>query len=75
MPPPLQNSQKCVRCSLAGICLPDEIALLKGMEYERKEATQSRIRRLLPSRDNAIPVYVVGQGNTVIMNVSISMIG
>jgi CRISPR-associated protein Cas1 len=72
MPPPLQHSPKCVRCSLAGICLPDEITLLKEMEAadaetdeEVKEATAGRIRRLLPSRDDAIPVYVVGQGNTV----------
>lgn len=69
MPPPLQHSPKCNRCSLAGICLPDEITLLKEMEEEEeeeeKEATTGRIRRLLPSRDDAIPVYVVGRGNTV----------
>ena len=46
--------------------------LLKEMEdadaetdEEEKEATSGRIRRLLPSRDDAIPVYVVGYGNTV----------
>ena len=72
MPPPLQHSPKCIRCSLAGNCLPDEITLLKEMEAddaetdeEEKEATSGRIRRLLPSRDDAIPVYVVGYGNTV----------
>jgi CRISPR-associated protein Cas1 len=80
MPPPLQHSPKCNRCSLAGICLPDEITLLKEMEADDakasreagieeevalKEATSDRIRRLLPSRDDAIPVYVVGRGNTV----------
>jgi len=83
MPPPLQHSPKCNRCSLAGICLPDEITLLKEMEVDDaeaakngreagieeevalKEALPGRIRRLLPSRDDAIPVYVVGRGNTV----------
>lgn len=28
IPPPLQNSNKCPRCSLVGICLPDETNLL-----------------------------------------------
>src|SRR5262249_32933153 len=29
MPPPLVNSPKCVRCSLAPVCLPDETRLLR----------------------------------------------
>ncbi len=84
MPPPLQNSAKCVRCSLAGICLPDEVTLLKGLEGEEAGSDQEKakrdleekleevtspsagvIRRLLPARDDTLPVYVVGQGNTV----------
>ena len=32
MPPPLQDSPKCNRCSLAGICLPDEVNLLQEIE-------------------------------------------
>jgi CRISP-associated protein Cas1 len=63
MPPPQEHSPKCFRCSLASICLPDEVNLLKEMEVEVAE--QGKVRRLLPSRDDAIPVYVVGQGNTV----------
>jgi len=63
MPPPQEHSPKCFRCSLASICLPDEVNLLKEMETEVAE--QGKVRRLLPSRDDAIPVYVVGQGNTV----------
>jgi len=63
MPPPQEHSPKCYRCSLAGICLPDEVNLLKEMEGEAIEPGE--VRRLLPSRDDAIPVYVVGQGNTV----------
>jgi len=30
MPPPLVDSPKCPRCSLVGICLPDETNLLRG---------------------------------------------
>lgn len=30
VPPPLVDSPKCPRCSLVGICLPDEINLLRG---------------------------------------------
>ena len=63
MPPPQEHSPKCFRCSLASICLPDEVNLLKEMEGEAIEPGE--VRRLLPSRDDAIPVYVVGQGNTV----------
>jgi CRISPR-associated protein Cas1 len=29
IPPPLQDSPKCPRCSLVGICLPDEVNLLR----------------------------------------------
>jgi len=32
IPPPLVNSPKCVRCSLAPVCLPDETRLLVGQE-------------------------------------------
>lgn len=83
MPPPLEHSPKCFRCSLAGICLPDEITLLKEMEadddkvhgvegafsdYDKKPGdrpAKTGVRRLLPSRDDSIPVYVTGHGNTV----------
>jgi len=77
MPPPLDHSPKCFRCSLAGICLPDEVNLLREMEAEVREdeeeeveheqdaGAKGRVRRLLPARDDQIPVYVVGQGYTV----------
>ncbi|KUG21227.1 crispr-associated recb family exonuclease cas4b / crispr-associated protein cas1 [hydrocarbon metagenome] len=63
MPPPLEESTKCVRCSLAGICLPDEVNVLKGMEEEGDET--KTVRKLVPSRDDQIPVYVVGHGQMV----------
>ena len=33
IPPPLRQSPKCVRCSLAGVCLPDETVLLTEPAY------------------------------------------
>ncbi|MDM7940765.1 MAG: CRISPR-associated endonuclease Cas1 [Methanothrix sp.] len=67
IPPPLQSSSRCNRCSLAGVCLPDEVNLLKQLEAESKcESWQNEdIRKLLPARDDAVPIYVVGQGHTV----------
>lgn len=56
-PPPLTDSPKCVGCSLAGICLPDETNLLVGAEKEPAD-----IRRLYPARDDALPLYVQEQG-------------
>ena len=35
IPPPLRASVRCDRCSLAGICLPDEVNLLREMEAEK----------------------------------------
>jgi CRISPR-associated protein Cas1 len=67
MPPPLQSSYRCDRCSLAGICLPDEVNLLREMEAEKepKSKPEEKIRMLLASRDDQVPLYVVGQGKTV----------
>ena len=33
VPPPLVDSPKCPRCSLVGICLPDEVVFLNGAAY------------------------------------------
>lgn len=49
-PPPLEDSPKCPRCSLVGICLPDEVQYLK---YQQTEP-----RPLAVARDEALPVYV-----------------
>ena len=69
LPPPLENSQRCDRCSMAGICLPDEVNLLREMDAEKEQNQESnpeeRIRMLLASRDDQVPLYVVGQGKTV----------
>jgi CRISPR-associated endonuclease Cas1/CRISPR-associated protein Cas4 len=50
IPPPLEDSPKCPRCSLCGICLPDEVNFLK------KEQTPPR--PLFVAREDALPVYV-----------------
>jgi len=61
IPPPLGDSPKCPRCSLAGICLPDEVQLLQEPERPRG----GEVRRLMPARDDAQPLYVKEQGSTV----------
>jgi CRISPR-associated endonuclease Cas1 len=50
MPPPLVDSPKCPRCSLVGICLPDEVNFFKKDENPP--------RPLAVARDDALPVYV-----------------
>jgi CRISPR-associated endonuclease Cas1/CRISPR-associated protein Cas4 len=63
IPPPLQSSPKCNRCSMAGICLPDEVNLL--CNGERIGLQETEVRKLFPADDSRVPIYVVGQGNTV----------
>jgi CRISPR-associated protein Cas1 len=58
IPPPLTDSPKCFRCSLAGICLPDETNMLAG----RVKPNADALRRILPARDDAMPLYVQMQG-------------
>jgi CRISPR-associated protein Cas1 len=76
IPPPLVNSPKCPRCSLVGICLPDETNLLRAFAADECATTQpARIeprlpatgeaRRLIPARDDRLAVYVQGQGLSV----------
>jgi CRISP-associated protein Cas1 len=57
-PPPLRSSPKCGRCSLAGICLPDEVNVLTGRE-------EGRPRRLIAADPDAHPLYVTEQGSMV----------
>ncbi len=57
-PPPLQSSPKCPRCSLVGICLPDETNLLA----RRNEGPP---RRLIAADPDAAPMYVTEAGAMV----------
>jgi CRISPR-associated exonuclease Cas4/CRISPR-associated protein Cas1 len=56
LPPPLVDSPKCARCSLAGICLPDELAFFRRGLHPRP---------LNPSADTALPLYVQQPGARV----------
>ena len=62
IPPPLLDSPKCPGCSLVGICLPDEVNLLSMPEQATK---RDELRRLVPTRDDALPLYVQTQGAVV----------
>ena len=53
-PPPLEDSPKCPRCSLAGICLPDETNLFR---------TGQKPRPLNPSDNPALPMYIQAPGS------------
>lgn len=51
-PPPLDDSPKCPRCSLAPVCLPDEVRSLA------RTLSAGELRRLYPACDDALPLYV-----------------
>jgi CRISPR-associated protein Cas1 len=57
-PLPLVDSPKCVRCSLVGLCLPDETNALLA----RREQPP---RRLVPRDRDQLPVYVTEPGSFV----------
>ena len=50
IPPPLDDSPKCPRCSLVGICLPDETNLL--------QSDAAVVRPISVKHTRALPVYV-----------------
>ncbi len=50
IPPPLEDSPKCPRCSLVGICLPDEVHSLHRQDVSP--------RPLAATRDAALPLYI-----------------
>ncbi|MBD3267348.1 CRISPR-associated endonuclease Cas1 [bacterium] len=60
LPPPLIDSPKCPNCSLVGICLPDET--LYTQAHANEPAEEDAVRRLMPARDDSIPLYVEEQG-------------
>lgn len=60
IPPPLEDSPKCSRCSLVGICLPDEVNFFRKMEAPP--------RPLAVPRDEALPLYIQARGAKVAKN-------
>lgn len=62
IPEPLVDSPKCPRCSLVGICLPDEVNFLSA---NGQKVRPEDVRRMAPARDDALPLYVQTQGAVV----------
>ncbi len=63
IPPPLSDSPKCPRCSLVGICLPDETNALHDADLDKTGPVRTdAVRRLYPMRLDSKPVYVHEQG-------------
>lgn len=70
IPPPLAASNKCIRCSLNAVCLPDETRLLTELTEKNKAdngcmptdviaARKLAVpRRLVPSRDDDRALYL-----------------
>ena len=50
IPPPLEDSPECPRCSLVGTCLPDEVAFFNGSDYVGKP---NGVRRNYPDAPDA----------------------
>lgn len=61
IPPPLVDSPKCPRCSLVGICLPDETNFLAHAAAEQRSSP----RMLLAPLQHARPLHVLEQGARV----------
>jgi CRISPR-associated protein Cas1 len=62
MPAPLVDSPKCVRCSLAPVCLPDETRLLRLRPTDPASTIEVPVRRLIAARDETRPLYLNSQG-------------
>lgn len=68
MPLPLVDSPKCPRCSLVGICLPDETNLLLRARPASAAESPSELgppRLLLAPRPETIPMHVAEAGARV----------
>lgn len=76
IPEPLIDSPKCPRCSLVGICLPDETNALRAraLRFEERRPIQfslfdsnettatTAVRQLVAARDDLRPLYLNSQG-------------
>ena len=60
VPPPLEDSPKCSRCSLVGVCLPDETNLLR--------LVGDTVRPVSVRQTDALPVYVQSHRGKVAKN-------
>ena len=57
-PSPLQDSPKCRGCSLKPVCQPDEVNALSYDHLDPEDEPPDEIRRIVPPRDDAVPLYV-----------------
>jgi len=62
IPAPLVDSPKCVRCSLAPVCLPDETRMLHLRPVEPASTEAAPVRRLIAARDETRPLYLNSPG-------------
>lgn len=75
IPPPLAHSPKCVRCSLAPVCLPDETRMLANLDTTPENGApesdfassdapskEDSPRRLMAARDETRALYLNTQG-------------
>lgn len=65
IPAPLVGSPKCGGCSLSSICLPDEVAYLQAAPASDTPSGTVEVRRLVPARDDKVPLHVQAQGGRV----------
>jgi CRISP-associated protein Cas1 len=72
IPPPLVRSPKCVRCSLAPVCLPDETRLMAqptepatSKSELGNQPSEISVRRLIAARDDTRPLYLNTPGYRV----------
>ncbi len=75
IPPPLVHSPKCVRCSLAPVCLPDETRMLATASDPpsghplpsdgRGAGGEGPFRRMIAARDDTRPLYLNTPGYRV----------
>ncbi len=65
VPPPLEDSPKCPRCSLVGICLPDEVNFFRHGDPPRPLAVGHE--PALPVYVQAAPARVRKRGETLII--------
>jgi len=63
-PEPLQDSPKCVGCSLHAACLPDEHHALKRIRTANEETPQPT-RRIVPARDDKSVLHVMTPGTVL----------
>jgi CRISP-associated protein Cas1 len=59
-PAPLDDSPKCPRCSLVGVCLPDEINTLRIRDHTPKQP-----RGVMAADPDNRPIYVMEQGAVI----------